>query len=319
MSKKIAPAVADCGDVELAKVQLSRRRFVQHSAGTLLAAGAVHPLLPSPARAATDSTVSQQTVDMPPQTVDMLPRYQRAQVLEQGAYTKKLAFNTTLYPHWIGQSDHFWYLRDLPDGRGEYRLVDAGRKSNRPAFDHRALARALASASGQKVQAHGLPLTDVRISLAPRTVTFTAFAETWVYREREKRCHKQQAPAGAWKVSPDGKKALLLRDYNLWVLDLATGRERPLTQDGKQFYAYGDSPTVYGRKEAPLVDAVWSPDSKQVLTQLIDTRDVEVGMPLVQHVPKDGSLRPTILHPQRRVTRRTKPGNFSPSMSTRAI
>src|SRR5688572_27044939 len=33
-------------------------------------------------------------------------------------------------------------------------------------------------------------------------------------------------------VSPDGKKAVFIRDFNLWVRDLATDRETQLTRDG---------------------------------------------------------------------------------------
>ena len=37
-------------------------------------------------------------------------------------------------------------------------------------------------------------------------------------------------------VSPDGNRAAFIRDYNLWVKDLVSGRETQLTQDGiKEF------------------------------------------------------------------------------------
>jgi len=45
---------------------------------------------------------------------------------------------------------------------------------------------------------------------------------------------------------------------------------------------------------------VWSPDSQRIFTLIIDLRTVEIGPPLVQHVPTDGSLRPKILCPERR-------------------
>ena len=46
-------------------------------------------------------------------TTDIEARYQRAQALEQGINTKKVAFNTTLYPNWIEDTDNFWYKRDI--------------------------------------------------------------------------------------------------------------------------------------------------------------------------------------------------------------
>src|SRR5690606_10022149 len=33
-------------------------------------------------------------------------------------------------------------------------------------------------------------------------------------------------------VSPDGRRAVFIRDFNLWMRDIASGSERPLTTDG---------------------------------------------------------------------------------------
>lgn len=292
-------------EIQQAKTQLSRRHFIQNSASTILAAGAIGTsgaLLSEPVRV--EGRLLEPAagvVKKQKNGVDMATRYECAQVLEQGVFTKKVAFNTTVYPHWIGQSDSFWYTRDIKGGGVRYRLVNAKTGSNRAAFNHPALANALAKASGQEVEPDHLPLADVDIALSPRTVCFAAFGKNWIYDDRKKCCKQIEVPPKVWKVSPDGKKALFVRDYNLWIKDLAGGQERALTSDGEQFYSYAGSPTVYGRQEAPMVDAVWSPDSKRVLTQLIDTRGVGIGMPLVQHVPADGSLRPTILNPERRV------------------
>ena len=40
------------------------------------------------------------------------------------------------------------------------------------------------------------------------------------------------------RVSPDGKYVLFSRDYNLWVREISTGKERALTKDGERFYVY---------------------------------------------------------------------------------
>ena len=75
-------------------------------------------------------------------------RYERAQTLMQGAWTKSIAFNTTAVPHWINQSGFFWYEREFKNGK-EFRLVDANAGTNETAFNHTALASALAKASGE--------------------------------------------------------------------------------------------------------------------------------------------------------------------------
>src|SRR6266704_2537038 len=44
--------------------------------------------------------------------------------------------------------------------------------------------------------------------------------------------------ARAESLSPDGKRAAFIRSYNLWVRDVATGRETQLTTDGQKDFGY---------------------------------------------------------------------------------
>ncbi len=276
---------------------LSRRRFMQGSAGTLLAAGSASTLLLNEAQAS--KAKPQMCGDGPRHDPDIGARYQRAESILKGIYGDKLALNTTVFPTWISNQD-FWYVRETKTGK-QYRLVNAKDGSNRSAFDHKKLAGTLARASGKNVDADNLLLTDVDIVLSPRTVSFAAFDKHWVYDQGNNSCREKEDYPKEWGVSPDGKKAVFVRDYNLWLRDLKSGKERPLTTDGEKFYVYAGTPTVYGRQEEASLEAIWSPDSRRVFTVAIDTRKVKVGAPLVEHVPSDGSLRPRILHPDRRV------------------
>ena len=239
-------------------------------------------------------------------------RYQRAFCLEQGKSCsksdkngEKIAINTTVYPYWISGSHCFWYERETLIGK-EYRLVDAKKRSNDSAFNHKNLAKLLSEQSVQPVSAENLPLSQVEITLAPRHVSFAAFGKCWRYDDEQMLLavleqEGEQWPGQKWQVSPDGTKAAFVRDCNLWVKDLASGEEQALTSDGEKFYAYAATATVYGRPERHSVEAVWSADSQRLLTLIRDTREVEIAPPLVQYLPTDGSLRPTILNPDRRV------------------
>lgn len=229
----------------------------------------------------------------------MLARYQRAQQLEQGVFTKRVAFNTNVSPHWIGGSDCFWYVRETRDGQ-HYRLVDAKSGSNRPAFDHRALAAALQAASGEPQMADNLALTSLDFTQAQR-VRFSALGKQWCFEQDSQCCTAENVVPQNWKVSPDGCKAVFTRDYNLWLRDLITGEERALTSDGDSCYVYAGTATVYGRPEMPALEALWSDDSRRIMTLVVNTREVNVGPPVVQHVPVDGSLRARIINPQRKV------------------
>ncbi len=295
---------------------VSRRDFLQKSSSALLVAGGGSHLISSTTMAGTgpvgqpvsdangavESAISapKSKCDYPDSGEDIRARYEKAQYLLQGLFTKKIAFNTTLYPHWIGDFDHFWYKQDHKKGH-EYRMVSALDGHNKPAFDHLTLAKALASASGKSVDSGNLPLTDIDITLSPAEVAFRAFGKCWVYEQTTGQCREKSAHPKDWAVSPDGTKAVFVRDYNLWLRDLQNGEERALTTDGQRYFVYAGTPTVYGRQETPSLEAIWSPDSKRVFTQVIDTRNVEDAPPLVQFVPTDGTLHPKIIKLGRRV------------------
>ena len=121
-------------------------------------------------------------------SAEMEARYERAKCLMQGYFkrgTGALVSNPTLFPIWIENSNRFWYERDLKGGK-EFRLVNAETATNAPAFNHEALATALAEATGETVKAKQLPINDLvnsvgkltdlmTMKLSPRQLTFTAF------------------------------------------------------------------------------------------------------------------------------------------------
>ena len=228
---------------------------------------------------------------------EMMRRYHRAEQLQQGLFSQKVAANTTLVPHWIGTSDVFWYTREFVGHGKEFRLVDAARRTNTLAFDHEALAAALQAAKGVQVEADDLPITALAFTFEPLTICFEAFGDRWWFDAAANSCTLTDRRDPNWLVSPDGQRALFLRDHNLWLRDLATGNERPLTSDGVANNAYGTTPTAWGVAQGGLPDAVWSPDSRHVLTLRMDTRQVETA-PLVQFAPPGGG-RPRILQSDR--------------------
>jgi dipeptidyl aminopeptidase/acylaminoacyl peptidase len=73
-------------------------------------------------------------------------------------------------------------------------------------------------------------------------------------------------------MSPDGKKAIFICDWNLWVKDVATGAEKQLTTDGAKDFGYATSNAGWTTSAAPSLS--WSPDSKKIATQQQDERKV---------------------------------------------
>ncbi|WP_316795823.1 S9 family peptidase [Pedobacter agri] len=72
-------------------------------------------------------------------------------------------------------------------------------------------------------------------------------------------------------LSPDGKKAILIKDYNLYVKDVASGKLTQLTTDGIKDYGYATDNAGWKHSDAPILR--WSPDSKKITTFQQDQRN----------------------------------------------
>ena len=73
-------------------------------------------------------------------------------------------------------------------------------------------------------------------------------------------------------ASPDGKRAVFIRDWNLWMRDLTTGQDKQLTTDGVKDFGYATDNAGWIRSDRAIV--LWSPDSKRIATFQQDDRPV---------------------------------------------
>ncbi len=208
---------------------------------------------------------------------------------------RPLVYNPQIRPHWIGNTDRFWYRHESPAGIS-FLVVDAadGRKS--PAFDHARLGAAL-SLDPARLPLQCLSLDD------HGDARFEAggVAYSWSDAGGLQPLAKPEPDRPGEVRSPDGKHAAFRRGDDLWLRDIASGAERRLTLDGAPHHAYGKSPdmnltTVTLARRGIVLPAVvlWSGDSSRLLISRLDERAV-LSLPLVQHVPDDGATRP-VLH-----------------------
>src|SRR5215472_9076990 len=84
----------------------------------------------------------------------------------------QLIFNAVVVPHWIDGSDRFWYRKETREG-ARFILVDPGKASRQPAFDHTRLAAAL-SVSGKHYTADTLPFGSFTLAKDNRSIQFDA-------------------------------------------------------------------------------------------------------------------------------------------------
>lgn len=194
-------------------------------------------------------------------------------------------------PFWIGDSDQFW-IRKTSGDSVQFLLVNAATGSQQPAFDHAKMAAALGSLMHHSVDAKHLPILYLRFS--PDLATLTVFAGRGVYTcdRAAATCTAQDHAHAPWSrnesLSPDGKRAVFIRDWNLWVREVATGKETQLTHDGVENYGYATDNAGWISSDAPVV--LWSPDSKKIATFQQDQRQdgdmylvqTRVGHPVLQ-------------------------------------
>src|SRR5262245_23652750 len=170
-----------------------------------------------------------------------------------GYNTNPLVFHGAVRPNWLAESellpaagpgkaaadDRFWYRVTVPGG-AEFILVDPARGTKERAFDHDKLAAALSAAANGRYTALTLPFTDIDLTADGRSVEFVAAKKRWSCDRQGTSCTSKGdappravfGPGGASRdfvTSPDGTKAAFVRDYNLWVRDVASSKETALT------------------------------------------------------------------------------------------
>src|SRR5215469_1158319 len=187
---------------------------------------------------------------------------------------------------WLSD-DRFWYRSTSPDG-SEFIIVDAATGQAKSAFDHAALASALSTATGAHFDARHLPTRVLGFSEDGATISFAIRGKRWECDLHTYECTAkeaigavglappseslaaQAAAARNESLSPDGKNAVFIRDYNLWVRDVAGGKETQLTTDGVKDFGYATDNAGWTHSDRPIV--LWSPDSRKIATYQQDQR-----------------------------------------------
>jgi dipeptidyl aminopeptidase/acylaminoacyl peptidase len=209
--------------------------------------------------------------------------YARAEKF-MGYNVNPLVYHGVARATWMDDG-RFWYRDNGPDGV-TFMLVDPAKGTKTPAFDQVKLAAALTASTGGKMKADAqhLVISEITFSNGDKTVVVGNGS-------RKFRCDLSGAgvcteviavgakpaeqPGGgraraATDVSPDKTKAAFIRDWNLWVREVATGKETQLTTDGVKDYGYATDNAGWTMSDNPIL--VWSPDSKKIATFQQDQR-----------------------------------------------
>ena len=210
--------------------------------------------------------------------------YQRAESMLRYS-TAPLVDHNNVTPNWL-PADRFWY-RILTAHGSEFILVDPLKKSCVAAFDQQKLAASLSEVTGNKYEADMLPFQFFNYTADNKAISFLVDQKRWKCDLSNYHCTtdsvelvKSETSAQKGKsrisgdevISPDGKKAAFIKDYNLWVRDVTTKHETQLTTDGIKDYGYATDNAGWKHGDGPVLR--WSPDSKKIATFKQDQRNI---------------------------------------------
>jgi dipeptidyl aminopeptidase/acylaminoacyl peptidase len=211
-----------------------------------------------------------------------------------GPALANLVIGGSVSPAWL-PDDRFYYRNTTAAGE-ELILVDPARRTRTRAFDHARVAAALSAVAGRRYTADSLPILQAELSARADTAFFAVAAGRWACDVRGTGCVASRdtttraggrggrgaggrggggggrGGAGNAVLSPDGKRAAFIRDWNLWVRDVATGQERQLTTDGAKDFGYATDNAGWVSSDRAIL--LWSPDSRKIATQQQDERNV---------------------------------------------
>ena len=269
----------------------SRRRSttVPGAVVALSAAAALLAAAPAPADATARPLASAQaqTAAQPQQAVD----YHRAELLLRW-HTSSLVAGGAVSPNWILDTDRFWYRNNNGAGH-EFTFVDPAANAKRPLFDHYRLAAALSMAADTSYVPEKLPFETFEfVERDESRIEFTAAKKRFECDIRQYQCEVGDTlpDARPFVESPDERWEAFVMDHNVYIRSAAAragngeAEDAPavdtiqLTTDGEEFNGYGlnyPRPNQVKNKTPRRPGVHWSPDSKKLLVQRTDQRDVE--------------------------------------------
>jgi dipeptidyl aminopeptidase/acylaminoacyl peptidase len=143
------------------------------------------------------------------------------------------------------------------------------------AFDHERLADVLSGMMDEEVTPLELPFRSFEFSDEGSAITFSSAGDDYRCGLSNYNCEvtgETERPNWNESVSPDGKKAVFIEDYNLYMRNLETGQVTQLTTDGQEDFGYATNNAGWVKRDGPVL--LWSPDSKRISTFQQDARGV---------------------------------------------
>jgi dipeptidyl-peptidase 4 len=201
----------------------------------------------------------------------------------------RMIFSTAVDPHWLKNSNRFWYVYETPNGKNWW-LVDPARSEKRLLFDNAKLASQLTSIVKDPMDAQHLNIDSMRFVKDENWIQFEVKSTEEIEKKdstakkgtppvKEKKVYyfeynintgqlvqlndfKKPKRNQRWaSISPDGQTILFTKRFNLYWMDRAnyekallneddsTIVENQVTKDGVEYFSYGNDGFYSGGNE----------------------------------------------------------------------
>lgn len=208
---------------------------------------------------------------------------------------QKLVKNESLTPQKLSDGS-CWYYWDTPTGYTYMRYQPKARQA-KPFFSTKNLARSLSQQLNETVIPDSLNITNIALK-GKHAITFERKGMHFEYQLRKDRLSIIEPPADTIKkhqsLSPGGQWLVFVKDYNLWVKEVSTGKISQLTHDGKDHFDYATPLSWYkvvdeskGDTYEPVIDITWNEAGNRFITYKLDRRKAK-KLYLYQSLPDSG-------------------------------
>ena len=184
--------------------------------------------------------------------------------------TEPLVWNTAEEGAWLPGGKLSYWTRTA--GGIHVVSVDPLRRTRAVLADLSALAASLAGTSAVSGEVSDPTPHGIALSADETQVSFELGSTHWDCELHGARCSAIEPGSEAVSISPNKQRAAFIREYNLWVRDLSTGKEKALTTDGVKDFGYATDNPGWQHTNRPIL--TWSPDSNKIATFQQDQRGV---------------------------------------------
>lgn len=206
--------------------------------------------------------------------------YKRAVSFNWSEIRNKQAFNLYVDTHW--ETDFLWFKNAGPNA-SQYVKVAFSDQVQSPLFNHDRMAEVLANQLEQEVSPDQLPIDQISIDEQGNLSIVSSQVELLldINTLEEVSPIASAAMDDFSEVSPDGLWRAFSRDYNLFVENTTTGREKQLTYDGQKdleyatWYGWDDIMVGETRDRKDRFNVRWTEDSRYIICNQVDLREAD--------------------------------------------